>query len=196
MTVGKLLSNLGANSGMVLLAGLLLACPSFAQTITGTILGTVTDASGAAVTGAALVVVDQNTNIEYKAVSPASDYTVTNLPPGTYSVRAELSGFKPSLTKDVVLLANRSARVNIVLSPGSLNQTIEVSASAPTINSENATVGNIFQSDSITTVPLNGRTVDRLIRISAGVTTDNANNPRVAGSPYWGGISFNVDGVG
>ena len=73
---------------------------------------------------------------------------------------------------------------------------MEVTAAAPAINSENATVGNVFQSDAITTVPLNGRTVDRLIRISAGVTTDNANNPRVAGSPYWGGISFNVDGVG
>ncbi len=64
------------------------------------------------------------------------------------------------------------------------------------MNSENATVGNVLQSGAITTVPLNGRTVDRLIRISAGVTTDNSNNPRVAGSPYWGGISFNVDGVG
>ena len=95
-----------------------------------------------------------------------------------------------------MLLANRSVRVNVVLSPGSVNQTIEVTASAPVVNSENATVGNILESGAITTVPLNGRTVDRLIRISAGVTTDNANNPRVAGSPYWGGISFNVDGVG
>ncbi len=196
MTVRKLLSGLGVRSGVALLAGLLFACPSFAQNITGTILGTVTDASGAEVTGASLIIVDQNTNTEYKAVSEGSEYTVTNLPPGTYSVRAELTGFKPSVTKDIVLLANRSARVNIVLSPGSVNQTVEVTASAPTINSENATVGNIMQSDAITTVPLNGRTVDRLIRISAGVTTDNANNPRVAGSPYWGGISFNVDGVG
>ena len=146
MTMGKLLSSLGVNSGTVLLAGLLFACPSFAQNITGTILGTVTDASGAEVTGVSLLIANQDTNIEYKAVSAASDYTVTNLPPGTYSVRAELSGFKPSLTKDIVLLANRSARVNIVLSPGSVNQTIEVTAAAPVINSENATVGNIFQS--------------------------------------------------
>src|SRR6185436_19286499 len=47
----------------------------------------------------------------------------------------------------------------------------------------------------ITTVPLNGRMLDRLIRVSAGVTTDSASNPRVAGSSYWGGMSFNVDGV-
>src|SRR6476620_9598242 len=99
MTMGKLLSSLRINSGVVLLAGLLFACPLFAQNITGTILGTVTDASGAEVTGVSLLIANQDTNIEYKAVSAASDYTVTNLPPGTYSIRAELSGFKPSLTK-------------------------------------------------------------------------------------------------
>ena len=82
MTVGKLLSGLGVKFRHGLLAGLLFACPSFAQNITGTILGTVTDASGAAVTGASLVIVDQNTNIEHKAVSDAGEYTVTNLPPG------------------------------------------------------------------------------------------------------------------
>jgi hypothetical protein len=196
MVLGKSLLNLAARSVMMLLAGFLLADPSFAQNITGSIVGTVTDSSGAAVNGASLVIVNQNTNIEYKAVSDVSEYTVTNLPPGTYSVKAKLSGFKPSVTKDIVLLANRSERVNIVRSPGSVNQTVEVTASAPVVNSENATVGNILQSNTITTVPLNGRTVDRLIRISAGVTTDNANNPRVAGSPYWGDISFNVDGVG
>ena len=50
-------------------------------------------------------------------------------------------------------------------------------------------------SQQITTVPLNGRFLDRLIRISAGVTSDSASNPRVAGSAYWGGMFFNVDGV-
>jgi Carboxypeptidase regulatory-like domain len=183
-------------AGTAFVAGFLFASVSSAQNITGTILGSVTDITGAAVTGASIVVVNDATNAEYKAVSGASEFTVTNLPPGHYSVRAELTGFRPSITKDITLLANRTERVNIVLSPGSVNQTVEVTASAPVVNSENATVGNILQSDAITTVPLNGRTVDRLIRISAGVSTDNANNPRVAGSPYWGGISFNVDGVG
>ncbi len=75
--------------------------------------------------------VDENTNLEYKAAGGVSEYTVTNLPPGTYSVKAELSGFRPNLIKGVVLLANRSVRVNVILSPGSVNQTIEITASAP-----------------------------------------------------------------
>ena len=53
----------------------------------------------------------------------------------------------------------------------------------------------IMPAQQITTVPLNGRFLDRLIRISAGVTSDSASNPRVAGSSYWGGMSFNVDGA-
>ncbi len=196
MFIEKVLSVRRGRPFAVLCLGIISSYCSFSQNITGTILGTITDSSGAAVTGASITVVDANTSLEYKAAGGVSEYTVTNLPPGTYSVRAELSGFKPSLTKDVILLASRSVRVNVVLSPGSVNQTVEVTASAPVVNSESATLGNVLESGAITTVPLNGRTVDRLIRISAGVTTDNSNNPRVAGSPYWGGISFNVDGVG
>ena len=78
---------------------------------------------------------------------------------------------------------------------GTVQQAIEVNAAPPVLNTENATIGNIMQSQQITTMPLNGRFLDRLIRISAGVTTDSASNPRVAGSSYWGGMSFNVDGV-
>jgi hypothetical protein len=63
------------------------------------------------------------------------------------------------------------------------------------VNTENATIGNIMDSRAIVTLPLNGRTLDRLIRIAAGVTTDSASNPRVAGSAYWGGVQFQVDGI-
>ena len=76
-----------------------------------------------------------------------------------------------------------------------MSQVIEVQAGAPVVNTENATIGNIMQSQAIATLPVNGRTLDRLIRISAGVTTDSASNPRVAGSAYWGGVQFNIDGI-
>jgi hypothetical protein len=166
------------------------------QNVTGTIVGTVTDSSGAVVSGAAVSVVNEATNIEFKAASSATgEYVVASLPPGTYSVKAELQGFKPSLTKGVRLMATRSARVDIGLEPGAVQQAVEVQASAPVVNSENATVGNILEANTITTIPLNGRTLDRLIRISAGVTSDSASNPRVAGSSYWGGIQFTVDGA-
>ncbi|MCC6858906.1 MAG: carboxypeptidase regulatory-like domain-containing protein [Bryobacterales bacterium] len=175
---------------------LLLASAVMAQNVTGTIVGTVTDATGAVVTNSSITVIDEQTNIETKAAASATgEYVVANLPPGTYTVRAELSGFKPSVTRGVRLLANRSSRVDIILEPGAVTQTVEVQASAPVVNSESATIGNVLEANVITTIPLNGRTLDRLIRISAGVTSDSASNPRVAGSAYWGGIQFTVDGA-
>ncbi|MCZ2146617.1 MAG: carboxypeptidase-like regulatory domain-containing protein [Bryobacterales bacterium] len=174
-----------------------LSTPSFAQNVTGAIVGNIKDISGAAAPAASVTAINQNTNIEYKAVvSDSGEYTVSNLPSGNYTVRTQLEGFKPSIVRDVVLLPSRSTRVDVVLEPGAVNQAVEVTAAAPVLNTENATIGNIMQSGAITSVPLNGRFLDRLIRISAGVTTDSASNPRVAGSPYWGGIQFNVDGVG
>lgn len=71
-------------------------------------------------------------------------------------------------------------RVDLTLEPGAVAQSVEVQAAAPIVNSENATIGNIL---------------DRLIRISAGVTADSASNPRVAGSFYWGGVQFSVPSV-
>lgn len=179
-----------------LLAVLVGASVMLAQNVTGTIVGTVTDSSGAVVSSAGVSVSNEATGIGYKAATSATgEYVVANLPSGTYSVKAELPGFKPSVTKGVRLLGGRSARVDIALEPGTVQQAVEVQASAPVVNSENATVGNILEANVITTIPLNGRTLDRLIRISAGVTSDSASNPRVAGSAYWGGIQFTVDGA-
>jgi len=143
-----------------------------------------------------VTVTNEGTNFEYRAGTAASgDYVVPNLPPGMYTVASESAGFKQNIVKGVALLANRSVRVDLTLEPGAIAQAIEVHAAAPVVNSENATIGNILESGTIITLPLNGRTLDRLIRISAGVTTDSASNPRVAGSSYWGGVQFNVDGV-
>jgi len=167
-----------------------------AQSITGTILGTVKDSSGAVVPGASITLTNEETGVATSAVSDErGDFVVPNLGPGTYTVKAEVSGFKPAVVKSVRLLATRSVRIEPVLEPGGVSQEVQVVASAPVLNSENATIGNVMESRIITTLPFNGRTLDRLIRISAGVTSDSASNPRVAGSSYWGGIQFNVDGT-
>jgi hypothetical protein len=167
-----------------------------AQNVSGSILGTVRDSSSAIITGAKVTVTNEGTNFEYRAETASSgDYVVPNLPPGAYTVTSESAGFKQHVVKGVALLANRSVRVDLTLEPGAIAQSVEVQAGAPVVNSESATIGNILESGTIVTLPLNGRTLDRLIRISAGVTTDSASNPRVAGSSYWGGVQFNVDGV-
>ncbi|MFB3825549.1 MAG: carboxypeptidase regulatory-like domain-containing protein [Bryobacteraceae bacterium] len=177
-------------------AALLAAACASAQNVSGTIVGSITDISGGAMAGAKVTITNEETGIEsVAATGAAGEYVAPNLPPGTYAIRTEAAGFKPSVVKGIRLLANRTVRSDIAMQPGELTQSIEIRATAAVVSSENATIGNVLDSSTIRQLPLNGRTLDRLIRISAGVTTDSANNPRVAGSAYWGGIQFNVDGV-
>ena len=81
----------------------------------------------------------------------------------------------------------------MTLTPGAVTQAVEVQASAPVVNSENATIGNVMESQIINQLPLNRRQLDRLVTISAGVMTDSTSNARISGSSYWGGTRYNVD---
>jgi hypothetical protein len=179
---------------LTLAAGL--ASTTIAQNINGTILGTVKDSSGAVLPNATVTLTNAETNAQVVVKAEANgEFTAPGLPPGLYNVKVEAPGFKQGVTESIRLLANRTARLDIALEPGEITQKVEVQSTTAVINSESATIGNILESRVITALPLNGRTLDRLIRISAGVTTDSASNPRVAGSAYWGGIQFNVDGI-
>jgi hypothetical protein len=170
--------------------------PALAQNVTSTIVGNVRDSSGASIPGASVIVTNEGTAIETKTKTGADgEYTVAGLPFGQYTVRLEATGFRENLVKGITLLPNRTTRQDFSLEVGNVQQTVDVGATAAVLNTESATIGNIMPSQQITTVPLNGRFLDRLIRISAGVTSDSASNPRVAGSAYWGGMSFNVDGA-
>jgi hypothetical protein len=170
--------------------------PALAQNTNGFLTGTVRDASGAVVANAPIEASHDGTSFTFRAVSAAGGgYAIPGLAPGSYTLRTEVTGFKISIRNGVTVQPNRGTRVDITLEPGATAQSIEVTAAAPTVNSEDAAIGNILDARTVTTLPLNGRSMDRLIRISAGVTTDSASNPRVAGSAYWGGTQFNVDGV-
>lgn len=169
---------------------------AWSQSVNSTLVGVVQDTTGALVPNAEITVTNEGTNIETKTKSNESgNYVVPSLPNGQYTVRIEAAGFKPAVFRGVSLLPSRTIRQDATLEVGNVQQAVEVNAAAPVLNTENATIGNIMQSQQITSVPLNGRFLDRLIRISAGVTSDSASNPRVAGSSYWGGMNFNVDGA-
>ncbi len=169
---------------------------SSAQSVSGTILGTVRDSSSAIIAAAPVVVTNQATNIDVRVETNSSGYYVaTNLAPGTYTVKVEMSGFSAQIVRDIRLLANREARVDVELSAGVVTEIVEVRASAATVNSENSTIGNVMESAMIHNLPINGRQIDRLVQISAGVTSDSASNPRIAGSSYWGGAQYSVEGI-
>src|SRR5687767_12748859 len=160
-----------------------------AQVVSGVIVGTVMDPSGAVVPGAAVTLTNEQTNIDSKVTTDESgNYVVPNLRPGTYSVKVEASGFKPSVAKGVSAFSNRTVRADVALETGTITQAVEVQATAPVVNSESSAISSVMDSRTIVDLPLNGRGVDQLVLLGAGVTQlDNANNPRIGGSPYWGG---------
>ena len=180
----------------LILASAIATLPALSQNVSSTIVGKIHDATGASIPKARVSVTNEGTGIETKTETGSDgEYTLPGLPFGQYTIRIEATGFRENIVKGLTLLPTRTFRQDFSLEVGNVQQTVEVAANAPVLNTENATIGNIMPAQQITTVPLNGRFLDRLIRISAGVTSDSASNPRVAGSSYWGGMSFNVDGV-
>jgi hypothetical protein len=173
------------------------ACLAFGQSTTGTLVGTVTDPTGAVIAGARVRVANEGTGVNFDAVTNASgDYVVPNLPAATYRVKVEAPGFRPAEITQIRLLLNATVRTDVRLETGALEQTVTVTASAPVVSSETSSLANVVDSHSVVTLPLNGRTLDRLILITAGNTSDSPSNPKLAGSLHWGGNFFTIDGVG
>src|SRR2546428_3739310 len=102
-----------------------------AQTIFGRISGTVQDKQGAVVPNASITVTNTATNlVRTTATNGSGFYTVTNLPPGTYTVLAELKGFKKAFQGDNVLVADARLTVDVTLEPGELSEAVQVATTS------------------------------------------------------------------
>ena len=114
----------------------------FAQVERASIIGNVTDASGAAAPGVAVIVSNEATNTSISLTTDdAGAYTAVNLIPGSYSVNASRSGFKAVSFRNFVLQVGQSARLDIHLEVGNVEPRIEVSGAIPLLQTENASVG-------------------------------------------------------
>src|SRR5436190_1635867 len=161
--------------GMILAVVVLTANVLVAQTFRGTILGTVTDASGAVVSGAQVTARNVNTGLE-RTTQTSSDgsYSVPELPIGTYTVTVSQSGFQTSATTGVVVDVAGERRVDVSLKPGQVAERIEVSGeSLPQVETTSTVVGGTLTSETIANIPVNGRDYMKLIYL----------NPGIAGSP-------------
>ncbi|HWS53579.1 MAG TPA: carboxypeptidase regulatory-like domain-containing protein [Pyrinomonadaceae bacterium] len=159
-------------SRLALCAGflLLLATPGLAQTESARILGTVTDASGAALPGATVTVTEIGTE---RAVTANADddgaYSVTNLAPGRYRIEVTQGGFKMT-RQEVTLEVQQVANLDFALEPGGVSEVIEVTADAPLVESSTSAIGEAITGRQIVELPLNGRNVLELARLVPGVT--------------------------
>ncbi|MBI4889783.1 MAG: TonB-dependent receptor [Acidobacteria bacterium] len=173
----------------------LCACLS-AQSITGVLVGTVSDSSGAAVAGTKVKITNEATGAALTVTSNESgDYVAPNLAAGTYSISTAHPGFKKTELAGIRLMLSQTIRTDIRLDPGAVDQTITVEASVPVIQSETSSVATNVDTHAVASLPLNGRTLDRLILIAPGNTSDWSSNPKLGGATHWGGSFFTIDGV-
>jgi len=145
-----------------------------AQTGAASITGLITDESGASAPGVTVTATNQATNVAYTGISnEAGSYTITSLPVGTYVVRSSLSGFKTSTTRPLTLEAKQIARLDFRMAIGALEDTVEVTAPAPVLQTESATVGEVISGNTVQSLPLNGRNVGQLALLLPGTVTYN-----------------------
>jgi len=147
-----------------------LSLPAMAQTF-GEITGLVRDQSGAALVDAQVTVVNADTNATRTTQSnEAGAFSFPALPPGTYNVRVEKPGFKAAVQNGVILQVQQSARLDFDLLVGQVSESVEVSASAQLLTTENATVGTVIENKRIVELPLNGRNYLQLVALSPNVS--------------------------
>lgn len=133
--------------------------------------GTVTDSSGAVLPGVAVKVTNEATNTSLNLQTDAAgNYRAVNLTPGSYAVEAEKTGFQRYVTRGVVLQVAQEGRLDIQLQLGGIEQTIEVRAATPLLQTEGSTVGQVIDTKPIETLPLNGRNIVQLAVLAPGVT--------------------------
>jgi hypothetical protein len=149
---------------------IVLAAPIWSQTTSTEILGLVTDPSGAAVAGARVVATRTATGEVRAAITDQSgEYSFPLLEIGDYSVRVEMPGFKSQTVPNLVLQLHQKARVNFKLELGDVAETVEVSASAAALKTEDATVGQVIENRRVIELPLNGRNISNLAVLVPGV---------------------------
>src|SRR4051794_9825496 len=115
----------------------------FAQRDLGTITGTITDVTGAVVSGAKITIREQSTGVTESVESDNSGvYIRPLLKPGTYTVEVEATGFRKAVQRDILLSTGDRVGVNIALTVGEVTQTMEVAAVAPLLQTETTTLGH------------------------------------------------------
>jgi len=203
-------------SGLVLFVAVVtLGCVLFAQTYQGRILGSVTDPSGAVISGATVTITNTATGVARNlSTNAAGDYNAPNLEPGPYMVTAQAASFKRAQRTSLQLEVAKDIRADFKLEPGGVNETVTVSEEAPIVETTNDVLGGTFSNKAINELPLLGRDFQNLAVLQPGIqrtpgggflsVTANGNRPNdnnyiVDGlddnDAYYGTTVINAEGV-
>src|SRR5882672_2147759 len=200
--MNKMFGEIGKSRGarVLYISALFLFClaianppPLFAQNYNGSVSGTVTDPSGAAVAGAAVSIINPGTNASYSATTTdLGAYSVPNLPVGRYEVRIRAGNFKEYVAKNLEVHTSSVTEVNAQLAMGAATETVTVEASDIQVQTTSAAVGEVIEGQQVRELPLNGENFMQLVTLSPGVSTAQSFNGKDKG--LGGGSDFSVNG--
>lgn len=168
-----------------------------AQAVSGTMIGSVHDATGAPVAKAPVTLFNEETGlIRVVPADAGGEFTVPSLPPGTYSVTVQMAGFKKTTLTNLKLGVDQKLRVDIALQLGAVTDSINVEATPPVVKSDSSELGDTVTERQIKDLPLNGRNFAALTRIIPGVVRGIPGaNIDGAGSLAWrASASFSANG--
>ncbi len=152
----------------------LLAFTQFAygQAVTGTLVGTITDASAAVVPGAVVTITEMNTGVtRTAAANQRGAYVFPNLANGVYRVAVEQPGFRKAVRENVEVLVNTTVRVDLELQPGEISESVQVVAEAPLLQTDRADTGRQIVREQVESMPLAfNRNFQALINLVPGAT--------------------------
>jgi len=173
---GELMNRYAASCSLrsLLVAGVFasLILPLRAQVDTGSITGTVTDASGAVVSGAKVTITNEGTGASLSTTTEAEGiYNFSPVRIGSYKLEVSAQGFKRESQVHVAVDVSARVLINFKLQPGSVAETVEVTSAAPVLQAEDASVGQVIDQRSVNNLPLNGRNFTFLAQLAAGVNT-------------------------
>jgi len=164
---------------VTLLALLCGANAAWAQDVSATITGTVTDPSGAPLAGATVTAHDTERGTHWTSVTNGSGvYNIIAVPVGTYELRVENKGFESTVVAPFVLILNQIARIDVQMKMGSVSETVEVSGETPILQTQSTEVSTLIDANTVSSLPLASRNYLQLTLLAPGVTTTDPDSLR------------------
>lgn len=180
---------------------LLFASNVLTQTFYSTIVGKVTDVNGASIPGATVTITQNGTNrTQTSATNDDGEYVITQLPPGTYTLKISYTGFKISLNENITLETDTTSRVNVTLETGSVDETVTINNDPSVVNSETPEKGEVIVQRQVQELPLNVRDFTELAKLVPGIYQRPSDDDQGQGVGSAGtrtdATNFILDGVG
>ncbi len=178
---------------LLLAAALMFVCAprAVAQVVNGTFVGTVVDTQGGAIPNASVSATNRETGVVRPAVSQAAgEFTVTNVPAGTYDITVTVSGFRQEVRSSITMTVGATVRVDFKLTVGDVTQKVQVTEEAPQVDTTTSTLSGLVSDTSIRQLPLNGRDWLQLAALQAGVLVGLSKNPDPGENVTHGGGMF------